>query len=124
MHALSLLSLLFHSLVYYDHYTLPKNWTGLDCMTIITELSVAGTLYHSYVLISLQLSFFTFSFCLIYFYLFILFTNTRVIQKFCNILVVHASLQCIHHMTEAVQASIVVVGALTYCTSLHSMCDL
>ena len=42
--------------------------------------------------------------------------------KFCNILVVHASLQHAYHVNEAVQA--VVVGALTCCAFLHSLWDL
>ena len=53
-------------------------------------------------------------------------------QKFCNILV-HASLQLVYHMTEAVQAmislpamvgSIVVVCVLICYAFLHSKCDL
>ena len=47
--------------------------------------------------------------------------NTMVSQKFCNIFV-HVSLQCVYHVTKAVQAivgNIVVVGALTQCALLH-----
>ena len=53
-------------------------------------------------------------------------------QKFCNILVVHASLLCVYHMTKAVQTrevptivgSIMIVGVLTCCVFLHFTCDL
>ena len=47
-------------------------------------------------------------------------------HKFCNSFV-RASLRRVYHVTEAVQAvvcSIVVVGALTPCVLLHSLCDL
>ena len=49
-------------------------------------------------------------------------------QNFCNILVVHACLQLIYHVTKAVQTtvvgSIVVVGVLTHWALLHCVCDL
>ena len=50
--------------------------------------------------------------------------DTSMGQKLCN--------TCVHHMSEAVQAvegtqcvsSIVIVGVLTHCALLHSLCDL
>ena len=57
----------------------------------------------------------------------------RVSLKFCNILLVCASLQCVYYVTEVVQVmegtrvvvgSIVVVGVPTCCALLHFMCNL
>ena len=51
-------------------------------------------------------------------------------QRFCNIMVVHASLWCVYHVTEAVQIvlgtccgcrDIVVVDRLAYRALLHSV---
>ena len=49
-----------------------------------------------------------------------------VSQKFCNILVECASLQCVYHITEAIQAMVgsIIIGVLTSSALLHSMCDL
>ena len=52
--------------------------------------------------------------------------NTRLSQKFCNILVC-VCLQCVYHINEEVQAvvsSIVVVGILTHCALLNSVYNL
>ena len=50
----------------------------------------------------------------------------KVSQKFFNILV-YASLQCVYHMTKAVQDIVrvpSVVGSMTLCALLQTMCNL